>query len=201
MSESVTVPNAAERLAKAGSKLRVPSIRKDIIARVKQIEDLLLPHAEHTECPMDGTQDCCDTLVTQLHLMRQYAAVVETYGAMCDRLHECVTRHDLGLGGEHVDDLVIEALDQITKLYRAEFTIDNGYCSHCGGHWTHRNPRKPFAVYEDGEHRPDCPGMLVFRRSPAGRAHLSESVLTPEPEQQQGLGGNREERTSRSKDV
>jgi hypothetical protein len=36
----------------------------------------------------------------------------QKYNEMCDRLHKAVDYHNLGLGGEHVDVLVIEALNQ-----------------------------------------------------------------------------------------
>lgn len=50
--------------------------------------------------------------VTFEQVLENVKGLRAAYGDMCDRLRECAERHGLGLGGEHVDALVIEALDQ-----------------------------------------------------------------------------------------
>lgn len=39
----------------------------------------------------------------------------EIYGAMCERLHGCCQKYHLGLGGEHVDRLVIEEVSRLRE--------------------------------------------------------------------------------------
>lgn len=104
-------PEVQKRLDQSGRRVDVPSTRTGIGKRIAAVERQLMAHAT-TSCPMDGTQYCCDTLVVELKLLHSYLGVVERFGEMCDRLHDAVVRHNLGLGGEHVDDLVVEALDR-----------------------------------------------------------------------------------------
>jgi hypothetical protein len=40
----------------------------------------------------------------------------ENYNRICDRLQTCVQEHRLGLGGEYVDALVVEALNDALSL-------------------------------------------------------------------------------------
>lgn len=102
---------APSALSGVGAKIKVPSSRTTIAERIDRLERELTPHFEWGECPMDGEQDCCDSIVVELTLLRSYLAVVTMYGEQCDRLREACERHQLGLGGEHVETLVIEALD------------------------------------------------------------------------------------------
>ena len=58
---------------------------------------------------------------------KEREAIERLYTAMCDRLHDACVRHDLGLGGEHVAHLVIDALATLTRE-RAEW---KEYAYHC----------------------------------------------------------------------
>ena len=49
-------------------------------------------------------------------LEKEIKARGEIYGAMCDRLHACCQKYHLGLGGEHVDRLVVEEVDRLRAL-------------------------------------------------------------------------------------
>jgi len=49
-------------------------------------------------------------------LEKEIKARGEIYGAMCDRLHACCQKYKLGLGGEHVDRLVVEEVDRLRAL-------------------------------------------------------------------------------------
>lgn len=51
--------------------------------------------------------------VTFARVLENVKGLREAYGGMCDRLQSAVQRHELGLGGEHVDTLVIEELDRL----------------------------------------------------------------------------------------
>lgn len=44
----------------------------------------------------------------------------EVYGRMCETLHACCQKHHLGLGGEHVDRLVVEEVDRLQKAFDGE---------------------------------------------------------------------------------
>lgn len=46
-------------------------------------------------------------------LERERKAIEGLYTAMCDKLQACVQRFHLGLGGEHVDDLVVEEVARL----------------------------------------------------------------------------------------
>lgn len=49
----------------------------------------------------------------------------EVYGQMCGRLHECCQKYKLGLGGEHVDELVVAEVERL----RADLLTE---CPKCG---------------------------------------------------------------------
>lgn len=54
---------------------------------------------------------------SEQEVIDQTKELVRRYKAMCSRLHEVVEQYQLGLGGEHVDALVI---DEIHRLKRNE---------------------------------------------------------------------------------
>jgi hypothetical protein len=70
-------------------------------------------------------------------LEKEIKARGEIYGAMCERLHGCCQKYHLGLGGEHVDRLIIEEVDRLHGAghdvdcpSRDGFYPENCECSH-----------------------------------------------------------------------
>lgn len=52
---------------------------------------------------------------TAAELGGELDSIQNAYNEMCDRLREAVERHDLGLGGERLDVLVVDALDSAQR--------------------------------------------------------------------------------------
>ncbi len=50
--------------------------------------------------------------------------VFASYRRMCDTLQTCVQKHSLGLGGDHVDEIVVAALE---KYMRFPPPVDNEF--------------------------------------------------------------------------
>ena len=62
----------------------------------------------------DAAREALRSHVAELE--KEIKARGEIYGAMCDRLHACCQKYHLGLGGEHVDRLVVEEVDRLRAL-------------------------------------------------------------------------------------
>ena len=51
-----------------------PMTAEQIAAKIAELTETLRPHREWGGCPMTGEEDCCDTLVIELRLLRQLSA-------------------------------------------------------------------------------------------------------------------------------
>ena len=63
-----------------------PLSADEVSAKIAKLEAWLEPHRKWGECPMTGVEDCCDTLVQELALLRRVAVTLETLTTERDRL-------------------------------------------------------------------------------------------------------------------
>jgi hypothetical protein len=72
-SVSAPRPQEGEAAALTGEEA-TPITDAEIAARIAELERSLRPHREWGGCPMTGEEECCDTLVIELRLLRRVAA-------------------------------------------------------------------------------------------------------------------------------
>lgn len=96
---------------------------KLLYGQPREIIGRISGQSNYWETPVTGIKHCPRHSESHIvELERRLAAdenVERDYREMCGRLHDCVKRHGLGLGGENLDKLVVEALDRYAKENKA----------------------------------------------------------------------------------
>ena len=95
----------------AGPALRYTEYLKQAYGRALEREAELLRFVHDLAVAVDLHGDG----VTFGQVRENVTGLRESYASVCDRLHSAVKRHKLGLGGEHVDELVIAELDRLSR--------------------------------------------------------------------------------------
>lgn len=54
-----------------------PFTLEEVVRQIRVAEKFLKPHRSWGECPMSGEEECCDTLVQELRMLRRVKITIE----------------------------------------------------------------------------------------------------------------------------